>query len=269
MKIVLLLLLLANVVFLLAWQGGLGVATRAAVVPEQREPSRVLAQVHADKVEVLTALPAEPAPVAPPALSTAPGAAESAPAATGAAVPAAALAPASGPAPAATLACLEIGPLAEPEAARLADRLRTAKLAGAVEVRAGGESTTYMVYLPPLSTRAEADRKVAELRAKGVSELFVIQEPAPMRNAISLGVFRSTEAATHQVETLAARGIKGVKVQSRTTTGGRARVEARDVPPGSRAIVDRLGQDHAGTAWRECAAPVAEAKAASAPASKR
>ena len=111
-----------------------------------------------------------------------------------------------------------------------------------------------MVYLPALPNRAEADRKVAELRARGVNELFVIQDPAPMRNAISLGVFRSAEAAANQVELLASRGVKGAKVQARAVTGGRAKVEARDVKPESRVVLDRLGQDHAGTPWHECAA---------------
>ena len=99
----------------------------------------------------------------------------------------------------------EAPPPAEPEElcllwehlpADAADRLASTlaeKLAGirversAVPVEGAG----WWVMVPPLANKAEADKKVGELKELGVSDLFVVHDAGPNQFAISLGVFSS------------------------------------------------------------------------------
>jgi hypothetical protein len=96
---------------------------------------------------------------------------------------------------AAPTACLEWGNFAGPGVARAETALAQLQLAPGQVARAVVDAGGYWVHIPPLKTKAEADRKVRELRDLGVTEFFVVQEAGPWRNAISLGIFRSEETA--------------------------------------------------------------------------
>jgi hypothetical protein len=109
---------------------------------------------------------------------------------------------------AAPAACLEWGVFAGPGVARAENALARLELpqgqVGRIVTDAGG----YWVYMPPQKTRADADRKVDELKALGVTEFFLVQEPAKWRNAISLGIFRTEEAAEGFLAKLKDRGVR-------------------------------------------------------------
>ena len=76
-------------------------------------------------------------------------------------------------------------------------------------------SASYWVYIPPLSSKQEAEKKAAELKKLHVPEFFIVQEAGPMRNAISLGIFSSKAAATERLEQLRAKTVKSAKVGER------------------------------------------------------
>jgi hypothetical protein len=96
---------------------------------------------------------------------------------------------------AAPTACLEWGNFAGPGVARAETALAQLQLAPGQVERAVIDAEGYWVYIPPLRSKSEADRKVRELMVLGVTEFFVVQDEGPWRNAISLGIFRSNEAA--------------------------------------------------------------------------
>jgi hypothetical protein len=96
---------------------------------------------------------------------------------------------------AAPAACLEWGNFAGPGVARAEAALAQLQLAPGQVERAAIDAEAYWVYIPPLRSKSEADRKVRELRDLGVTEFFVVQDEGPWRNAISLGIFRSNESA--------------------------------------------------------------------------
>ena len=53
----------------------------------------------------------------------------------------------------------------------------------------------YWVYFPPLKNKEAVNRKIAELKALGINDYFVVQGPGHWQNAISLGVFKTGDAA--------------------------------------------------------------------------
>jgi len=116
---------------------------------------------------------------------------------------------------AAPTACLEWGSFAGPAVARAEAALARLQLApesiGRAVVDAGG----YWVYMPPLRSKNEVDRKIRELEELGVTEFFVVQDPGQWRNAISLGIFRTDEAAQAFLAGLRQRGVRSAVVGRR------------------------------------------------------
>ena len=73
----------------------------------------------------------------------------------------------------------------------------------------------WWVYIPPLKNRAEVERKVAELTEQGVDEYFTVENGDQMRNAISLGIFRTEEAANNYLQALRDKGVRSALVGRR------------------------------------------------------
>ena len=109
------------------------------------------------------------------------------------------------PAPA---ACLEWGVLAGPDVARANAALAQLALPESRIQHAVTDTAGYWVYMPPQKTPAAVDKKLQELTALGVTDVHVVQEPAQWRTAISLGIFKTEEAAASFLEGLKAKGVR-------------------------------------------------------------
>ena len=195
--------------------------------PRGREPQRMASQIAPDRLRVLpvslVATVAEPPPAAdaagaagasasPPAV--APGATQGAGApvqAAGAGGPAASVTPPGPPAVAQVSVeplCVEAGPLDEARAERLREWARGLREPLRAVIDRRPEAPSFMVYLPPA---ADPQRRLAQLRQLGVSDLYLIGE-GPLRQAISLGIFRSQDGARARQGELAARGVQGTRI---------------------------------------------------------
>ena len=106
------------------------------------------------------------------------------------------------------VACLEWGVFAGPDVARAEAALVRLELPDGQIDRALADAGGYWVYMPPLKTKPEIDRKIGELKALGVTEFFVVQDAGKWRNAISLGIFRTDEAAQAFLAKLKERGVR-------------------------------------------------------------
>jgi hypothetical protein len=113
-----------------------------------------------------------------------------------------------GPAKVAALAdvCLEWGPFNDSDRARALAELEPAGLGRLLTQKRVESTTAYWVFVPRLANRAAADTRAAELKAAGVKEVVVV-DSGPQRFALSLGAFRSEEAANAHVAALASLGI--------------------------------------------------------------
>lgn len=217
MRIVFVILVLLNLLALASIRGWLGSST-----PEG-EPERLSNQLNPERIVLRPG-------------GTAPQRDAEAPAPTPPAEKAAA-APETGngreapppPAPAAAApvlpqACTVIGGLAESEADALMQNAITGKPGLRGERKTSSTPTAWWVRIPPGGGREAAERRVAELRAQGVSELFIVNDPGPNQHAISLGLFKTEAKAQQHLASLQAKQVRGAGIASRTTTVHRIEV---------------------------------------------
>lgn len=200
MRAAFLLLLLANIV-LLAWQQGLfGPGPEAG-----REPERIARQIGAEKIRVLT--PEQAAALRSTTRTAGDGNGRR--------------------------ACFEFGDFDDASLARIQARLVGLGLGDRLRARRvnapGGSPGWFVVYLPPLATRAEADRVAQDLRGRGIRDLVVMGPNSAMANAIVLGSFRDAELAQRHQAELARRGVSGLQTTQRAGATETTRFEVRDV----------------------------------------
>lgn len=118
----------------------------------------------------------------------------------------ASLSPVSATQPAA-LACYEWGSFAGADALRAKAGLDRLSLTAVALPQGEAGASHYWVFIPPRRNQTEAQAKIAELRALGVTESYIVQEPA-WRYAISLGVFKEESVAARFLDELKGRGVR-------------------------------------------------------------
>ena len=111
-------------------------------------------------------------------------------------------------------ACLQWGPLVGPGLARAEAALGKLDLAQPAIQRAVADAGGYWVYIPPRN-RADIDQTLTELKALGVVDAFVVQDPPKWRNAISLGIFKTDQAARAFLAGIQQRGVSGAVAERR------------------------------------------------------
>ena len=121
-----------------------------------------------------------------------------------------------GPAKVAALAdvCLEWGPLTDADRTRALADLDPLGLGKLLTQRRTETTTSFWVYVPAAPSRAEADRRAAEMRSRGLGDVAVI-DGGPQRNAISLGLFQAEDAANTRLAEAQKLGVANAKVGPR------------------------------------------------------
>ena len=121
-----------------------------------------------------------------------------------------------GPAKVAALAdvCLEWGPLSEADRARALSDLEPLQLGKLLTQRKSETSNTFWVYLPPVQNRVDADRRAADAKAKGLTDVAVVETGA-QRFAVSLGAFANEDNAKTRLAQVIAQGATSAKMGPR------------------------------------------------------
>ena len=129
-----------------------------------------------------------------------------------------AVSPVSGAAAAPVLAaatCLEWGDFSGADLARATAALGALQLGDKLSQRQAEHNIGYWVYVPPLRNKAAVNQKIAQLKARGIKEYFVVTEAGQWLNAISLGVFQTQEAAQGFLDELRAKGVVSTRLGER------------------------------------------------------
>jgi hypothetical protein len=121
-----------------------------------------------------------------------------------------------GPGKVAALAdvCLEWGPIAEGDRARSLAELEPLALGKLLTLRRVETSTAFWVYIPPAVNRAEAERRAAELRARGIGDVSIVDN-GPQRHAVSLGAFVTEDVAKARLADVVRLGVANARLGPR------------------------------------------------------
>lgn len=149
-------------------------------------------------------------------------------------------------------ACVEWGGFAVAEAQRAAQALEPLALGARLLQKRTEEKAGWWVFIPTQANRAVALKKAGELKALGVDEYFVLQDEGPQRWAISLGVFRTEEAAKSRLEALKAKGVRSAQTGERETQVTKVWFQVRDAETDLQAKLRESAQAFPGTEVRAC-----------------
>jgi hypothetical protein len=151
-------------------------------------------------------------------------------------------------------ACLELGGFSLGDVPQVQKVLEPLGLGARLTQRRADEVASYWVFIPPLRSRQSANLKAAELRKLGVEDFFVVQEDPKLRFAISLGVFKTEEAANSRLADLKTKGVRTARSGARETSVQKVYFSIREVPDALAAKLNDLRQSFPGTELKECPA---------------
>lgn len=155
--------------------------------------------------------------------------------------------------PTAPLQCIEIGNFDVADARRFDQQIAVLALGERLVRRSVQEIERYIVYIPPLADKESAERKAGELRRLGVNDFYVFNENTALRWGISLGVFKTAEAARVQLATLAQKGVRTAKVSPRPAAVPKSVYQLRGLDAEAQAALAKIGQAFPRQQNRTCA----------------
>ncbi len=112
--------------------------------------------------------------------------------------------------------CLQWSALGAVEARAVHDAVAPLIAPLELAVQRKEDFTSFLVYLPPATSLANAQRRVAQLKELGIGDTFVIPE-GNLRWAISLGLFRSREGAQKLLAELQQKNFTDVQIEPRNS----------------------------------------------------
>ena len=150
------------------------------------------------------------------------------------------------------LKCIEWGSFTLADASLAQAALEPLQLGARLAQRRTEESAGWWVFIAPQGSRPAAQKKAAELKALAVDDYFVVQDEGPYRWALSLGVFRSEEAAQARLTALRAQGVRSAQVGPRETTISKVWLQVKAVDAGLYARLKEMARGMDGTELRDC-----------------
>lgn len=112
--------------------------------------------------------------------------------------------------------CMATAPFNKAEAAGFEQQLPSlslnAKDISRLPVR---EHQAHMVFIAPAASQKAAEEKIAELEKKGIKSHYLIRDSGELKWAISLGVFKTREAAEKHAADMEKTGLADIHVMPR------------------------------------------------------
>jgi hypothetical protein len=148
--------------------------------------------------------------------------------------------------------CMEWGSFTAADVSRAEQALEPLALGPRLAQRRADEAASWWVYVPSMGSRQGALKKAAELKTLGVEEYFIVQDESEHRWALSLGVFRSEEAAQAHLIALQNRGVRSARVGARDTVAPRIWLQVKSVDAPLQARLKEIARQVEGTELRDC-----------------
>jgi len=151
------------------------------------------------------------------------------------------------------LKCIEWGSFTLADASRAEKALEPLALGPRLAQRRTEENAGWWVFIPPQGSRPAALKKASELKALGIDDYFVVQEEGPQHWALSLGVFRTEEAAQARLTALRAQGVRSAQVGARDTVVPKVWLQVKEADGALLARLKDVARSVEGSELRECA----------------
>lgn len=103
--------------------------------------------------------------------------------------------------------CFEWGSFSAPSLIGAQNAVARLALQATVKEQPSPQGKRFWVYRPPFKSAQEAQSRATELKALGIDDLFVVQEPK-WKNAISFGIFEDEQLAVKLLNELKTKGVK-------------------------------------------------------------
>jgi hypothetical protein len=192
------LLFLVNMVFFAVMQWGSALTVDNGNLQAQ-------APLNADKIKIV-AMPIRSAPVPASAVIIASSVAMST------SVPAVATGAAT-----AQFTCMEWGEFSGADLQRVNNLITSMTLGYKTKQRTIEHNTGYWVYIAPMKSTALVVKKITQLKKMNINDYFVVKESGVWKNSISLGIFKTEEAAKKYLAKLQEQGVRSAKVGERAS----------------------------------------------------
>ncbi len=231
LKILFGLLLLTNGGLYAFQQGWLGTWS-----PASREPSRLTQQLNPGQLKLIPVSAARPASPSATSVTEAPAEENLARADKISDV----------------LACTEIGNFDAVESKRFESQLASLALGERLTRRTIQESARHMVYMPPQADKDAAEKKAGELKRLGVNDFFVIQDGSALQWGISLGIFKSEEAARNHLNALNQKGVRSARIGMHSPSASKFAFQLRGLDMAIKNSVVKIKGNFPRQELREC-----------------
>ena len=148
--------------------------------------------------------------------------------------------------------CMEWGSFTLADAPRAEKALEPLALGARLAQRRTEETAGWWVFIPPQGNRPGAQKKAAELKGLGVDDYFIVQDEGANRWAVSLGVFRSEEAAQARLAALRERGVRSAQVGARETQVPKLWLQVKSVDAALEAKLKEIALQIDGSELKSC-----------------
>ena len=152
------------------------------------------------------------------------------------------------------IACMQWGTFAFADLNRVEEKLKALAFGNRQSRQNAQDASTTMVFIPPLGSKDAADRKTQELAHLGVHDFFGIQDQSAMRYGISLGVFKSEDAARQLLAQLVAKGVHSARLGVHMVETNKFNFFFKNVSAPERAGLEKLKSDFPAQDMHACKA---------------
>jgi hypothetical protein len=148
--------------------------------------------------------------------------------------------------------CLEWGGFTLTDYPRAEKALEPLALGARVAQRRTEETAGWWVFIPSQGGRPAALKKAAQLRALGVEDYYVLAEESDFQWSLSLGIYRTEEAAHARLQSLRAQGVRSAIVGSRDAVVPRIWLQVKGIDTHLEARLKDIAREVEGSELRSC-----------------
>lgn len=149
--------------------------------------------------------------------------------------------------------CIEWGSFSPADLPRAQNALEPLALGSRLVQRRTEEPPGWWVFIAPQGSRPAAFKKAAELKALAVEDYFVIQDEGPHRWAVSLGLYRTEEAAQARLAALRSQGVRSAEIGPRDSAPPKVWLQVRGIDTALQARLSEVARTIESTELRDCA----------------